>query len=272
MDVMPASETKEAPGNEDDDEEELARLEKETETEDPVETVTQDPLGPMEDVGNDMNPIGWDGEWVTPENVNVQRRVAQAATRSRKPKSSVACCSTDFALQNVLLQMGLRLLSANGLMITSLRTWATKCTACYRTMRGTMPRKFCPTCGGMTLVKVAVFVRKDGSVRYRYPIKKITNLRGTVYPLPAPKGGRHAKNPVLREDVYMSKLPYRMQKEIRGGQSTQKKGDWTDWNAPTDFGARHGKSFDVSVGAPRRNMNAVQPFKQNKNKRNRRRK
>eukprot|EP00959_Pyramimonas_sp_CCMP1952_P358647 7509655-Pyramimonas_sp.AAC.1 len=34
----------------------------------------------------------------------------------------------------------------------------------------------------------------------QFGVRKRFNLRGTRYSLPAPKGGREAKNPVLRED------------------------------------------------------------------------
>ncbi|XP_057978343.1 RNA-binding NOB1-like protein [Malania oleifera] len=120
--------------------------------------------------------------------------------------SSVACITSDFAMQNVILQMGLRLLAPGGLQIHQLHRWILKCHACYKVTAETR-RIFCPACGnGGTLRKVAVTVGENGVVlSARRP--RIT-LRGTKFSLPLPQGGRDAitKNPVLREDQLPSKF------------------------------------------------------------------
>uniref|UniRef100_A0A2N9J9U0 Nin one binding (NOB1) Zn-ribbon-like domain-containing protein n=1 Tax=Fagus sylvatica TaxID=28930 RepID=A0A2N9J9U0_FAGSY len=92
-------------------------------------------------------------------------------------ESSVACVTSDFAMQNVLLQMGLRLLAPGGMQIHQLHRWILKCHACY-TVTAEIGRIFCPKCGnGGTLRKVAVTVGENGVVLAdRRP--RIT-LRGT---------------------------------------------------------------------------------------------
>ncbi|CAM6085795.1 unnamed protein product [Calypogeia fissa] len=115
-------------------------------------------------------------------------------------KSSVACMTADFAMQNVLLQMGLRLLSTNGMHIRELNKWVLKCQACNHVVSD-VGRLFCPKCGnGGTLFKVAVTVGQNGTVHAGRAPR--VNLRGTRYSLPMPKGGREgaALNPILRED------------------------------------------------------------------------
>uniref|UniRef100_A0A2N9EIU1 Uncharacterized protein n=1 Tax=Fagus sylvatica TaxID=28930 RepID=A0A2N9EIU1_FAGSY len=89
----------------------------------------------------------------------------------------VACVTSDFAMQNVLLQMGLRLLAPGGMQIHQLHRWILKCHACY-TVTAEIGRIFCPKCGnGGTLRKVAVTVGENGVVLAdRRP--RIT-LRGT---------------------------------------------------------------------------------------------
>ena len=47
-------------------------------------------------------------------------------------ESSVACVTADFAVQNVLLQMGLRLVAPTGARVRELRRWALRCSACFR--------------------------------------------------------------------------------------------------------------------------------------------
>ncbi|KAK6947767.1 Nin one binding (NOB1) Zn-ribbon-like [Dillenia turbinata] len=123
-------------------------------------------------------------------------------------ESSVACITSDFAMQNVILQMGLRLLAPGGMQIRQLHRWVLKCHACNE-VTAEIGRIFCPKCGnGGTLRRVAVTVGENGIVlAARRP--RIT-LRGTKFSLPLPQGGRDAitKNPILREDQLPQRLLY----------------------------------------------------------------
>ncbi|MBA0740406.1 hypothetical protein Gogos_013608 [Gossypium gossypioides] len=136
-------------------------------------------------------------------------------------ESTVACVTGDFAMQNVLLQMGLRLLAPGGMQIRQLHRylinayvgsgncqWVLKCHACY-TVTAEIGRIFCPKCGnGGTLRKVAVTVGENGIVLASHR-PRIT-LRGTKFSLPLPQGGRDAitKNLILREDQLPQKFLY----------------------------------------------------------------
>lgn len=122
--------------------------------------------------------------------------------------SNVACITSDFAMQNVLLQIGLRVISPNGLQVQQLHRWVLKCEAC-RNVTADVGRIFCPKCGnGGTLFKVSVTVGTNGVVHTG--TRRRTNIRGTKYSLPMPKGGRSGilENPVLREDQLPHKLLY----------------------------------------------------------------
>ncbi|KAI3881636.1 hypothetical protein MKX03_024957 [Papaver bracteatum] len=123
-------------------------------------------------------------------------------------ESSVACVTGDFAMQNVILQIGLRLLAPGGMQIRELHRWILKCHACNK-VTAEIGRIFCPKCGnGGTLRKVAATVGENGVVlASRKP--RIT-LRGTKFSLPLPQGGRDAitKNLILREDQLPHKVLY----------------------------------------------------------------
>ncbi|RZC82780.1 hypothetical protein C5167_045567 [Papaver somniferum] len=123
-------------------------------------------------------------------------------------ESSVACVTGDFAMQNVILQIGLRLLAPGGMQIRELHRWILKCHACNK-VTTEIGRIFCPKCGnGGTLRKVAATVGENGVVlASRKP--RIT-LRGTKFSLPLPQGGRDAitKNLILREDQLPHKVLY----------------------------------------------------------------
>lgn len=45
--------------------------------------------------------------------------------------SSVCILTGDFAMQNVIVQMGLRLVTKDNQRITRLSQWVLRCTACY---------------------------------------------------------------------------------------------------------------------------------------------
>lgn len=115
---------------------------------------------------------------------------------------SVVCCITgDFAMQNVLLQMGLKLSAPDGRVISSVSRWVLRCTACLQVTKE-VGRLFCPRCGNATLDRVRVVVGSDGAEQYGVKMKHI--LRGTRFSLPKPKGGRSA-DPILREDQLLTK-------------------------------------------------------------------
>ena len=105
--------------------------------------------------------------------------------------------TADYAMQNVILQMNLRLLTPDGMRITSLRRWVLRCHACGEVTRQTT-RVFCPKCGNSTLQKVEHTVGSEGVEQFGVRRKHV--LRGTRFSLPQPKGGRREKAPILRED------------------------------------------------------------------------
>ncbi|VFQ83954.1 unnamed protein product [Cuscuta campestris] len=130
----------------------------------------------------------------------------QSWTLRSLSESTVACITSDFAMQNVILQMGLRLIAPGGMQIRELQRWVLKCHACYK-VTTEIGRIFCPCCGnGGTLRKVAVTVGENGIVIAAR--KPRVSLRGTKFSLPLPQGGRNgiAKNPVLREDQLEQKF------------------------------------------------------------------
>ncbi|KAJ8654419.1 hypothetical protein O0I10_009860 [Lichtheimia ornata] len=143
-----------------------------------------------------------DAGWITPENVTEHRAMEMGvkADELNNPKSlSVACMTGDFAMQNVLLQMNLSLVSTGGHRITKVKNWVLRCHACF-TVTTNMEKKFCPKCGNASLQRVSCSTNSKGQVIYHLKKNFQYNLRGTKYALPTPKGGRHVNNIVLRED------------------------------------------------------------------------
>ncbi|KAI3689551.1 hypothetical protein L2E82_47511 [Cichorium intybus] len=175
------------------------KLEEDQEEEEKEETETVDESWEHVDMTSETNESG-DASYV--DDVSSE----QSWMLRSLSESTVACVTGDFAMQNVILQMGLRLVAPGGMQIRELHRWILKCHACFKvTME--IGRIFCPSCGnGGTLRKVAVTVGENGAIiAARRPR---ISVRGTKFSLPLPQGGRDAitKNPILREDQLPQKF------------------------------------------------------------------
>ncbi|KAJ7999390.1 hypothetical protein DPEC_G00193910 [Dallia pectoralis] len=138
------------------------------------------------------------GGWITPSNI---KQVQLETGNWVSPADiKVGCLTTDFAMQNVLIQIGLHVLSVNGMLIKQARNYILRCHACFKTTTN-MNKVFCTHCGNKTLKKIAVTVSQDGSIHMHFSKNpKVLNPKGKRYSLPLPQGGKHANNPHLVED------------------------------------------------------------------------
>lgn len=137
-----------------------------------------------------------DSGWITPQNIAHKKQEINCDVSDKHMK--VACITSDFAMQNVLKQMGLNVLSVDGRQIHQLRSFILRCYACFKTT-SVMTKVFCPNCGNKTLKKVAISVN-DGIQVIHLSSRKRLSARGKKFSLPTPKGGKHANNPILCED------------------------------------------------------------------------
>lgn len=145
-------------------------------------------------------------------NPSIQSRPSAGLDRDVDGHMTVACITGDFAVQNVLLQMGLSLVGVHGARIRSVKSYVLRCHACMKVCKD-MEKKFCPSCGNATLTKVAVTVTDgaaaaNGTGGLKLHLKKNYqyNLRGSKYSIPAPKPGSASGGKtggsglILRED------------------------------------------------------------------------
>ncbi|XP_048211166.1 RNA-binding protein NOB1 [Perognathus longimembris pacificus] len=156
----------------------------------------------FEDRKEDSDDDG--GGWITPSNI---KQIQQELEQCDEPKDvRVGCVTTDFAMQNVLLQMGLHVLAVNGMLIREARSYILRCHGCFKTTSD-MSRVFCAHCGNKTLKKVSVTVSDDGTLHMHFSHNpKVLNARGLRYSLPTPKGGKYAVSPHLTEDQRFPQL------------------------------------------------------------------
>ena len=142
-----------------------------------------------------------EGEWITPENLaqRKQRDLLRATSQPSTPATNiVACMTTDFAMQNVLLQMRLNVASGEGKRVSCLKAWMLRCHACYW-YTADMSRKFCDKCGGPTLMRTSYALDTEGRPHFFLARNFKYNLRGTKYGMPMPEGGRK-DDLITRED------------------------------------------------------------------------
>ncbi|KAH7650281.1 hypothetical protein FG379_003353 [Cryptosporidium bovis] len=154
--------------------------------------------------GNETYGCVKDGEgsfgcWVTKDNMD--KVLGSLSTGVKDDKIRVACITTDYSMQNVILQMGLNLIEIHGFSIKSVKRWGLVCCGCYTYERDTS-KKFCGKCGNATLDRVPIKINSDGTIEMACFRKKI-NLRGTIYSIPKPKKGAKNQDIILAEDQLM---------------------------------------------------------------------
>ncbi|KAL5021881.1 hypothetical protein ScPMuIL_001036 [Solemya velum] len=147
-----------------------------------------------EDSGNSSDD---DEGWITPSNIHKIQQ--QSGVVMQKASVPVGCITTDFAMQNVLLQMGLNVISIDGMLIKKAKSYILRCFACMK-ITTDVTKVFCPHCGNKTLQRVSMTVNEDGSIVYFLSRRKPISTKGMKYSMPLPKGGKHANNPIITED------------------------------------------------------------------------
>uniref|UniRef100_K3X822 C3H1-type domain-containing protein n=1 Tax=Globisporangium ultimum (strain ATCC 200006 / CBS 805.95 / DAOM BR144) TaxID=431595 RepID=K3X822_GLOUD len=161
----------------------------------------------------------------------------------------VACITTDFSMQNVLLQIGLRLLSSEGMLIKRVKQWILKCIACFTTSTE-MERMFCPKCGNNTMERVSYSLGQDGKMTFHTRANRPVKLTGTKYSLPKPKGGRNG-DLLLREDQLMMGIWGQRQRQHKKVMNSA-----FGENVAHDLGVKAEKQTSLVVGYGRMNPNA----------------
>ncbi|KAJ7241909.1 Nin one binding Zn-ribbon like-domain-containing protein [Mycena haematopus] len=163
-----------------------------------------------------------EGEWITPSNVGLYKSRAldllpdsdSAGKGKQKAEDDViigaGCMTADFAMQNVLLQMGLNLVGVEGKRIQKVKSWVLRCHACFKICKDPT-KKFCPSCGNATLLRASVTISAPSSASSSTPVMQVHlkpnfqyRVRGTKYSIPAPKAGSAktgtGEGLILRED------------------------------------------------------------------------
>lgn len=165
----------------------------------------QDPA-PADGQASDSDSDSSEG-WITASNIHLHKAQPAPAPRTFKHTWPIAAAlaTTDFAMQNVLLQMNLHLVSPSDLQrIWNVKTWVLRCHACFKICRD-MQKQFCPSCGGATLLRTSCSTDSAGVFKVHLKRNMQWNNRGNVYSIPKTQHGSASgkgvkPNLILRED------------------------------------------------------------------------
>lgn len=126
-----------------------------------------------------------DNGWITPSNIKQLAKKLQnssidndEANAASTPKILVGCATNDFAAQNVLLQKGIKVVTYDGMQISSLKTFVLRCHTCTEITKD-MSAKFCDACGRPTLIRTSYALDENGDPRIFLKENFQYKLRGT---------------------------------------------------------------------------------------------
>ena len=201
-----------------------------------------------------------EGDWITPTNVSSHKSrdlgflPVDGASSSHSLPLAAACMSGDFAVQNILLGMGLGLVGEGGRRISKVRSWVLRCHSCFKCVEKTnsheslnlcricrdSTKRFCPSCGNHSLLRTTLTTSaKTGDQVIHLKKNFQYHLRGTKYTIPDAKPGR-AKGQqkggtglILRED--QAEWQNALRSEDRRREKEERrvaKGALAGWNDP----------------------------------------
>lgn len=162
-------------------------------------SITQQPTPPTTD--SSAADSDSDGDWITPTNLSKHQAAdsdlqSHLQTASKPVQLDLATMTTDHAMQNVLLQLNLSLLSPSLQRIKTVTSKIHRCHACFLLTKE-MTRQFCPRCGQPTLQRVSCSTNAKGEFRIHLSKTYTYNKRGDRYSIPKPIAGTADRKSVV---------------------------------------------------------------------------
>jgi RNA-binding protein NOB1 len=124
--------------------------------------------------------------WITPSNLKKKQAEDAGASTEQTAESKtmqVGVLTTDYAMQNVILQINLNLLSPSMTRVKHLKTFVLRCHACFNVSKD-MTKQFCPRCGQPSLTKVSCSTNANGEFKLHLKKNMQWNTRGDRYSVP----------------------------------------------------------------------------------------
>ncbi|XP_050070029.1 RNA-binding protein NOB1 [Anopheles maculipalpis] len=179
-------------------EQKKATHESASEEEDFADEICEEEEEDLENEDDDDDGDEDDDSWITPSNIKQVKR-DMGMDLHEEASTTVACITTDYALQNVLKQIGLQVAALDGRIIKQVRTYILRCYACFKTTPDAT-KVFCPKCGNKTLKKVAVSLDAEGKQIIHINTRRPLTAKYKNRPIAKFEGGKYATNPLLFAD------------------------------------------------------------------------
>ena len=219
--------------------------------------------------GKDFEADSEEG-WITKDNLN-QLISSKVVSDPQAEEIGVSIMTSDFAMQNLILQIGIPLKSHDGMIIKRVKSYVLECYSCWNITRDTS-KVFCPCCGNHTLLKVTCSFNADGSmVLYRkknYQVRK----RGRRYNIPNPTFGRVNNDLILYEDQLNNALMKKKRGKMKRFNDIQMKTAELAYSNGWGFEEvkKHNRKFrEFEVGYGKGNPNSNQFWKKHASKKKR---
>lgn len=164
----------------------------------------------------------------------------------------VACFTTDFTMQNLLLQLGLHVISTDGMLVRKVRKFVLRCNACFTVHTKDLARLFCSRCGSNYLSRIAASVDEGGQLKLHLKKNYRIDTTGTKYSVPAPgKQSRFEGELLFREDQLLSGIwrqkVVKINKDIKSAFGE---------DVTSDVGLHLNKQDKINIGLGKGNPNA----------------
>ena len=202
------------------------------------------------------------------------------STTTTTGKLRPAIATTDFAMQNVILRMGLLLATIDGetdgtYVVKTLKSWVMRCPACFtvaadkggggNSNSNSNVGLFCGKCGSAGLERIAASTDPKTGERKLHLSKKRRdqNVRGTKFTMPkAGNQGRYDGDLLLREDQLLSGNWAIKVKKGKGVTRSVFGDDVAEGVGLGDLTKRD----DIKIGFGRRNPNAAKTGRERRGK------
>ena len=106
-------------------------------------------------------------DWINTTNLNAKKLNSFSEIKYINEKSveivDTACMTGDFAMQNVLMQIGLSVLSVDGKLVKQMKQWLLRCIGCYQ-IHYDMTKLFCSKCGLGSLTKISAHIDSETGI------------------------------------------------------------------------------------------------------------
>ncbi|KAK3679770.1 20S-pre-rRNA D-site endonuclease nob1 [Recurvomyces mirabilis] len=154
---------------------------------------TEDPTSRIDSAANSgVSQEDSDSEgWITPGNLKKRQTedAGGSTEQTKEPKTmQVGVLTTDYAMQNMILQINLNLLSPSMTRVKHLKTFVLRCHACFCVSKD-MTKQFCPRCGQPSLTRVSCSTNANGEFKLHLKKNMQWNTRGDRYSVPKPVHG-----------------------------------------------------------------------------------